>query len=304
MRPDLFVGITSWNSELFLDSCLSALAKTTAGLKTEIMVLDNGSEDSSEKITRSHGVQFVRHPCPQSDALNRLLDKSNAHYTLLLHADTIMLSERWFELCRAKLDNKVILVSPEDIGCGPFTRSFGIGQPESSFLFFDTEAAKDARTWRITRRRFRIPLKIQRMLDFYGPHITHRLTGQLALSNKSWYPMRVMHSRVLTTPVYYPEHITNHWTELLGRLEYGLGNFYEIGGVITHYHNWYDRLEARTDIKNGRSTGKNNDGFPINFVREYSLKFIDDFRHDRVSLPEPGDQIEHCLNRNLDHQYD
>jgi len=32
MKKKLFIGITSWNSELFLDCCLSAVAKTTQGI--------------------------------------------------------------------------------------------------------------------------------------------------------------------------------------------------------------------------------------------------------------------------------
>ncbi len=43
MTPDLFIGITSWNSALFLPHCLEAIRATTAGVATKVVVLDNCS---------------------------------------------------------------------------------------------------------------------------------------------------------------------------------------------------------------------------------------------------------------------
>jgi glycosyltransferase involved in cell wall biosynthesis len=71
--PELFVGITSWNSELFLPHCLEALQATTAGLDTRVCVLDNGSTDRSVAIARERGADVLERHCSQPDALNTLL---------------------------------------------------------------------------------------------------------------------------------------------------------------------------------------------------------------------------------------
>ena len=36
MALDLFVGVTTWNSELFLPHCLESIRRTTGGLKMQI----------------------------------------------------------------------------------------------------------------------------------------------------------------------------------------------------------------------------------------------------------------------------
>lgn len=47
----LFVGITTWNSELLLPICLDSLRKTA--VDAEVVVLDNFSLDRSQEIARS-----------------------------------------------------------------------------------------------------------------------------------------------------------------------------------------------------------------------------------------------------------
>src|SRR5262249_44398587 len=119
---ELFIGITSWNSSLFLPHCLEAISATTAGTATEIVVLDNCSDDSSADIARTFGATVLQRRCNQADALNCLVAHSKAPYTLLIHADVILLGRSWFDLCQGKLTGSTVLVSPEDIGCGPLTR--------------------------------------------------------------------------------------------------------------------------------------------------------------------------------------
>jgi len=210
---------------------------------------------------------------------------SNAQFTLLIHSDTILLSNNWFDHCCKLINEKVVLVSPEDIGCGPMTRSFGKGMPESSFLFFDTKEAKKLKTWHITKRRFGIPLKFEKKLDLYGAHVTHNIPSAITKAQKEWHAMKVLHSNVLQKAIYKPKHHSKNWIELLGRLEYGLGNFYSIDGEVTHYHNWYDRISSLTYDEGSPTTQKNNDGFEVDYIHQYSKRFLEDFGRDAVNLP-------------------
>lgn len=284
----LFIGITSWNSELFLECCLSAIAKTTSAINTRVVVLDNCSDDGSAEIARSYQVEFICEAMSQPDALNKLLSISEAEYTLLIHADTILLSDRWFDVCVKHVTEKTILVSPEDIGCGPMTRDFGRGHPESSFLFLNTVEAKKIRHWRVKKQRYKIPTRFELCLDFFGPHITHNLVDVITRNDKQCKLMSVLPSRSLSQPIYRPDHISNHWSDDIGHLEYGLGNFYALDDTVTHYHNWFDRIGVHGGMKNALTTGKNNQGFPVQFVHEYTSSFINDFWNNSINIPEVG----------------
>jgi hypothetical protein len=41
MKRELFVGVTTWNSELFLEHCLRSIHKTTDGLQVRIGVAED-----------------------------------------------------------------------------------------------------------------------------------------------------------------------------------------------------------------------------------------------------------------------
>lgn len=287
---DLFVGITTSNSSRFIGCCLDALRERTRGVRLRAVVLDNYSTDDTAAIAASRGAQVVRKACTQPDALNALLRKSRGHFTLLIHADTVVLGDDWFELCAAKAEHHA-LVSPEDIGCGPFSRPFGVGMPESSFLFFNTVMIRRALDWRVVRRyRFPIP---RRALDLYADHVTHRLPARLQRSGLRWFPMRVHVSDRVESPIYQPRlpDIPSHWVwnESLAYYRYGLGNFYSIDGTITHYHNWYERV--RVDVPDDSletTTYDGSPGFPLVYVRNYTNRFLADFRGGCVRLPAPS----------------
>ena len=284
MQPELFIGVTTWNSELFIDACLSSIKENTRVENLHVCVLDNVSEDETPSIVQQHDVEMVSEKCTFAEAYNRLLDRSKARHTLLMHADTILLSPEWYSLCRSKLTDSTILVSPEDIGCGPMTRTFGAGHPESSFMFFDTAQIKKQRSWRVLKRRFRIPYKIGKRLNLYGAHLTHGLNQQLQKKNKSCELMQVHASNRLSTVQYRPSHTSKHWLDELAYLEYGLGNFYSIDGNLTHYHNWYDRVQA--DAVGAPEQGTTRDGsYPINFVREFSTRFLSDMESKNLNIP-------------------
>jgi len=280
-RPDLFVGITSWNSELFLPHCLAALRSCTAGVPLDLCVLDNGSTDRSAQLAREAGATVVVRSCTQPEALQALVRRSRSPYTLLLHADVILLDPGWFELCTARLRGNTVLVSPQDIGCGPLTRPFGAGMPESSFLLFRTAGLRRCRRL-IWRRRHRIPLP-RREFDFSGGHVTHNIPRRLAERGLTWQPMEVHVSNHEATPLFLPDGVPDLWTEELGHLRYGLGNFYGLEGRITHYHNWYDRVITRSGPSAPSAAGKRS--FPPAFINAYSQRFLADYQAGRVDLP-------------------
>src|SRR5262245_33033741 len=153
MQDNLFVGVTTWNSELFLQHCLRSVHRTTQGLRVRIAVVDNFSSDRSVEIARDMGAEVRLEYCSQAIALNRLLSMSKARHTLLIHYDVILRSSAWYSTCSRHLIGPVALVSPEDVGCGPLTRPYGAGMPESCFMLFDTAKARRARTFSWSKRR-------------------------------------------------------------------------------------------------------------------------------------------------------
>jgi hypothetical protein len=198
----------------------------------------------------------------------------------------VFVSPDWVETVLARLQGRVALVSPEDIGCGPYTRPWGKGMPESSFMCFATSAfdVLKVRQW---RRRFRIPY-FRDQIDFYGDHVTYNLPGRLAAAGLEWVPMEVLTSSQLEQPMYVPDFPLQHWQDSFGRLRYGLGNFYRLDGVVTHYHNWYDRRVDKTRAFDARETLEiGGAGVPVAYLKAYTESFIRDYEAGRVDVPGP-----------------
>lgn len=282
---DLFVGVLSFNSELFLSHCLNAVINKTRGISTQVVVCDKFSTDGSADIARNLGVKVVQSMSGYCEAFNILFSLSRSPYTLILHSDTILLSDKWFSLCKSKIKDDVALVSPQDIGCGPYTRSFGMNMPESSFLFFDTE--KMRRTKRVIKfnRRFGIPIPY-RSLDFYCTHVTHNIPSRLKEAGLSWFPMEVHTSNKVPEPIYVPDFKPKIWSDELPYLQYGLGNFYSIDGVITHYHNWYERRIGEDKLSGTqKTTEKDGAGFPLGYIKAGTDAFLRDYTSGHLSLP-------------------
>ena len=288
---DLFVGVTSWNSEVFLNLSLSAINRTCKGLDLELVVFDNCSTDNSVEVATQHGARVICRTDTQSNALGHLLNESTAKHTLLMHADVVLLNDRWFEKVTSCLDGNTIMVAPEDCGCGLMSRTTGKGHPESSFLFLDTQQVKKFRRWKVMQRRFMVPLRVERKLPLDGPHLTHDLAGLFATKGKKIHLMDVLYSRV-TQQACYPEPTVeaSNWLPALAHLEYGLGNFYAIDGMITHYHNWYERVDDHHYMSSAATTEPDNNGYPVEFVRAYTKRFIHDSHAGTINLPMP-DQV-------------
>jgi len=283
-HPECFIGITSWNSEGFLGHCIDEVFRTTRR-RARVVLLDNVSTDRSVEVARARGAEVIVRKCSQPQALNALLTMSRSHYTLLIHSDVILLHDDWLDLCAAKISGNVALVSPEDIGCGPFTRPWGKGMPEGSFLFFDTRSAKSARKvfW---RQRFKMKLPY-RAFDFFGEHITYNVPTTLAAHGYTWRMMRVHTSTREPEPVYTPNFKPKYWGETFSHLRYGLGNFYSLNGQVTHYHNWFDRVGLGSHDFDPTSTESipPEGGIPKAYLQICSRRFLDDLRAGDLRVP-------------------
>jgi glycosyltransferase involved in cell wall biosynthesis len=282
----LFVGITSWNSELFLGHCIDAIKRTTNPESTRIVVLDNESVDNSRALAERRGVEVISRKCNQAQALSYLFNLSRSEYTLLIHSDVILLSREWLGLCASHLTGNVAMLSPEDIGCGPYTRTWGGGMPESSFMLFRTDLARKARRWfRVQRFKIRWPY---RAMDFCGDHITYNVPSMLAEKGLSWKMMNVHTSTKESLPIYVPNFQPKHWSDAWGLYRYGLGNFYSIDGHVTHYHNWFDRTvrEGSDAIGESKATYPGDGGVPLAFIKTYTERFLSDFKSGVLVVPE------------------
>jgi glycosyltransferase involved in cell wall biosynthesis len=281
LSNSIFVGITSWNSQLFLPHCLHSLIETTQGQDISICVLDNNSTDDSVAIARTFGVEVIQMGCTQPQALSYLINRSQSDYTLLIHSDVILIDPRWPLLCKDKINGTVVLVSPEDIGCGPMTRPFGLNMPESSFMFFNTKLIKKCRQLVILPTRNRFFPRFE--FDFTGHHVTHNIPTILSRHGFRWFAMNVLTSNVVSEPLFRPSKPPKVWSDELMYLRYGLGNFYSIDGIITHYHNWYDRISAKSHPPVDNVDSKKD--FPADFIYDYTLRFLSDYQQNKLDLP-------------------
>jgi glycosyltransferase involved in cell wall biosynthesis len=291
MKDDLFVGVTTWDSELFLEHCLRSIHNTTQGLSIRIGVVDNFSTDRSVEIARDLGAAVRMERCSRAIALNRLLSMSMARHTLLIHSDVILLSPDWYATCSGHLTGPIALVAPEDIGCGPLTRPYGAGMPESCFLLFDTAKAKRARTVTWLRRR-RLPWPhLQLNLNHY--YVTHNLPRTLEWRGYSWRAMKVHASPKEPEPIYTPPFTPEYWSDDLSYLRYAMGNFYSLDGQITHYHNWFDRVPKDVHLDSLETTERNGKGLPPAFLSLGTRRFIEDLEAGRLILPPPDERQPH-----------
>lgn len=289
MSYDLFIGITTWNSELFLDACLRGVRQTTGGVRVQLAIVDNVSTDDTVNIAKRYGVPVHIERCSQAIALNRLLAMSRAPRTLLIHSDVVLLSSDWFRVCNEVLDKRVALVSPEDIGCGPLTRPYGRGKPESCFMLFDTAAARRARTWTLIRRAG-VPWPTKH-LDLDDYYVTHDLPKTLERIGCTWRAMKVHPSPSVNQAYYDPEFTPEYWSSALGRLRYAMGNFYSLSGVVTHYHNWFDRVPKDVPMDSKATTEPNGRGLPLAFLSMGTRNFLNDYGAGNLVLPDPLEEL-------------
>ena len=84
--------IVTWNSAPWIERCLTSIETASGGLRYEVLVFDNASNDGTAAIVRSRGGDRIN--CFESPvnlgfagAMNRLIEKAKGEYLLCLNAD-------------------------------------------------------------------------------------------------------------------------------------------------------------------------------------------------------------------------
>ncbi len=89
---DLSIIIVNWNTKDLLIQCLKSIVPTTQRLKTEVLVVDNGSTDGSEEVVKKGfpDVAFIQNDqnLGFAKANNQALRMAKGEYILLLNPDT------------------------------------------------------------------------------------------------------------------------------------------------------------------------------------------------------------------------
>jgi hypothetical protein len=278
---ELFIGITTWDDELWVARTLRALRETLNGVDVEIAAWDNGSRDGTVAALRREGVRTVSRRCSQGDALNFLLGMSTAPHTLLMHSDVILLERGWFTRLRAALSQAgAALISPEDTGLGPLLRGYR-EKPESSFMLFDTARVRQCMHphWKkFFKNALRGRSVMLRYFDFYVEHVTHRMPETLAAHGQSWLKMTPLASPRRAEP-WCPQ-AGDSWRAATYHT-YGFGNFYTYDGIVTHYHNWYARNVATVAIH-----PDDPDADRPAFCAAYTRQFFADYDAGTLRIPE------------------
>lgn len=118
--PDLSVVIVNRNTRALLRACLDSLVGLPDGVRTELIVVDNGSTDGSVELVRERfpQVQLIRNEENTGYAYpnNQGLEASTGRYVLLLNSDTEV---RPFALARLV---EFMERHPEAGACGPTLR--------------------------------------------------------------------------------------------------------------------------------------------------------------------------------------
>jgi GT2 family glycosyltransferase len=90
----LTVVIVNYNVKYFVEQCLNSLTKALAGIESQIVVVDNHSQDGSGSYLRSRfpGIQLIEsnHNLGFSRANNLAIRKTESEYVLLLNPDTFV----------------------------------------------------------------------------------------------------------------------------------------------------------------------------------------------------------------------
>src|SRR5690625_367028 len=90
----LSVIVVSYNVKYFLNICLKSLQKAIDGMNGEIIVIDNASEDGSQKLLRNNfsGVRRIENKenIGFGRACNQGIDLATGEYVLIINPDTLV----------------------------------------------------------------------------------------------------------------------------------------------------------------------------------------------------------------------
>jgi hypothetical protein len=100
--------------------------------------------------------------------------------------------------------------------------------------------------------------------------------------------MKVHASKWVEAPIYEPSFVPPCWENELGHLKYGLGNFYSLDGVITHYHNWFERIIEDVPV-DSQQVRIDQGGLPLAYLSVYTKRFLEDQKRGTLELPDPDE---------------
>jgi GT2 family glycosyltransferase len=91
MRPDISVLLLSWNTRELTLECLDSLpGSIDHGVRCQVIVVDNGSQDgSAEALARREGIELIanRENRGYAAAVNQAYERAVGEYVLLLNSD-------------------------------------------------------------------------------------------------------------------------------------------------------------------------------------------------------------------------
>ena len=94
MKKDISIVIVNYNVKAFLEQCLIAVKRASAGLGVEIFVVDNASVDGSQAMVKKKFpyVRLIENSTNVgfSSANNQALSLAGGKYVLILNPDTLI----------------------------------------------------------------------------------------------------------------------------------------------------------------------------------------------------------------------
>ena len=133
--PDLSIIVVNRNTRDFLERCLRSIEEVPGAIRTEVVVIDNGSSDGSAELVRERHpeVRLIRNERNTGFAFpnNQGIRVSTGRNVMLLNSDTIVLPGALERLVRFMDDH------PGVGACGP-RLSFPDGRLQASCFSFHT----------------------------------------------------------------------------------------------------------------------------------------------------------------------
>lgn len=115
---DLSIIVVNYNTKALLDQCLKSVFKFTNGIRFEVIVVDNNSEDKSQELLKKKYPQVKlilnRQNLGFSKANNQGIKEARGDYIFLLNSDTYLI-ENSFEklLTNIKSRSKLGAIAPQ-----------------------------------------------------------------------------------------------------------------------------------------------------------------------------------------------
>lgn len=160
---DLSFAILTWNSERYLDRCLSSIdaALENSSLSYEILVLDNGSQDATPRLLAKLAERYRGRIVPFYEATNTGTTRSRNRLFSAARGDYLCVMDSDVELASGVIDTLLALLKrDEGIGIVAPRILYPSGNWQKSFDRFPTLANKIYRFLRLRKIEEREALEI------------------------------------------------------------------------------------------------------------------------------------------------